>query len=118
MSSERLRAYERLVATQPGIERKGATIPYTSMNGNMYSYLDANGTLALRLSPEDREAFMTRHRATLHEAYGIVQREYVSVPDRLLDQTEALREWFAASVRYASTLRPKPTTRKRKPSGS
>ena len=26
----RLEAYDRLIATRPGVERKGATIPYTS----------------------------------------------------------------------------------------
>ena len=36
---DRLELYERLVATLPGIERKGATMPYTSVNGHMFSYL-------------------------------------------------------------------------------
>jgi len=49
--AERLAAYERVVATLPGVERKGATVPYTSVNGHMFSYLSATGTLALRLAP-------------------------------------------------------------------
>jgi len=35
----KLELYERVVATVPGVERKGATIPYTSLNGHMFSYL-------------------------------------------------------------------------------
>jgi hypothetical protein len=52
---ERLASYERAVATLPGVERKGATVPYTSVNGNMFSYLGPTGTLALRLSSADRK---------------------------------------------------------------
>ena len=110
---EQLGRYERLIATQPGVERKGAAIPYTSVNGNMFSYLFGTGSLALRLSAADRGAFLQRFGTTLHTAYGIVQKEYVDVPDALLEDTGALAPYFAASVAYASALRPKPTTRRR-----
>ena len=40
--------YEKLVATVPGVERKGATMPYTSLNGNMYSYVAKDGSVNLR----------------------------------------------------------------------
>lgn len=46
--------------TIPGVVRKGASIPYTSMNGTMFSYLFDEGSLPLRLSARDREAFTTR----------------------------------------------------------
>src|SRR4029077_9611850 len=92
--TERVDLYERLVATQPSLARKGAAMPYTSVNGNMSSYLGGSGVLALRLSPDDRQAFMARYGAGLHEAYGIVQKEYVTVPDDLLADTEELRPWF------------------------
>ncbi len=106
---DRVRLYERLVATQPDVERKGATMPYTSVRGNMFSYLDASGTLALRLPPPDREAFIARYGAALQVAYGIVQREYVAVPAALLDDTAELAPWFATSLAFARGLKPKPT---------
>jgi hypothetical protein len=56
----RLEQYERLVAKIPGLERKGASVPYTSVNGNMSSFLTEDGTLALRLSAADRDSFMNR----------------------------------------------------------
>ena len=111
---ERLAAYDRLIETVPGVVRKGASIPYTSVNGNMFSYLFDEGSLALRLSPADREAFLTRFGTRLHEAYGIVQKEYVDVPGALLDDTAQLASWFASSHAYVSGLRPKPTTRRPK----
>ena len=72
---DRVAAYERLVAAVPDVERKGATMPYTSVNGNMFSYLDASGSMALRLSESDRAVFMDRFATTLHHAYGIVQKD-------------------------------------------
>jgi len=106
-------AYDRVVATRPGLERKGAKLPYTALNGNMSSYLDETGTLVLRLSAPDRESFLATYDSRLHEAYGTVQKEYVDVPDELLADTAALAPWFCLSVDYVAGLRPKPTTRSR-----
>jgi len=104
-------AYDRVIARQPEVERKGAKIPYTSLNGNMSSYLAEDGTLVLRLAAADREAFLARYRSRLHEAYGVVQKEYVDVPADLLQATDDLVPWFSASVMYVAALRPKPTKR-------
>ncbi len=100
--------YERLLAAFPDIERKGATHPFTSLNGNMFSYLHPSGAMALRLAADERQAFLEKYGTTLFEAYGVVQKEYVRVPDGLLANTAELRPHFAASHRYAQTLKPKP----------
>ena len=44
------------------VERKGATMPYTSRNGHMFSFLDPGGSMALRLSADDRDAFLSRYQ--------------------------------------------------------
>ena len=111
--AEKLALYEKLVATIPGVERKGAAVPYTSMNGHMFSYMSKTGQLELRLPPEPREAFLKKYKAKLTEAYGIVQKEYVEVPDALLEKTAELKMFFAMSHAYVSALKPKPTTRKK-----
>ena len=91
--ADKLALYETLVATLPGVERKGATVPYTSVNGNMFSLLTSDGTLALRLSPVDREAFVKRYKSAPMVQYGVVMPEYVSVPASLgLRHPEALGE--------------------------
>jgi len=109
----RIAAYERVIASVPGAVRKGAKLPYTSINGNMYSMLDEEGVLALRLPAADREALIERFGATVQVAYGHVRPEYVSVPDALLLDTVTLTPWFARSYAYASTLKPKATTRRK-----
>jgi hypothetical protein len=106
--------YEKLVATNPKIERKGATVPYTSLNGHMFSYLSKEGKLALRLPPDERSVFLKKYKAKLCEAYGKVQPEYVEVPDSLLKETGELKKFFDASYAYVGSLKPKPTTKKKK----
>jgi hypothetical protein len=112
--AEKLELYERLVATNPSVERKGAAVPYTSVNGHMFSYLTKSGALALRLPAEEREAFLRKYETTLCEEYGVVQKEYVMVPDGLLAKTRELKKFFDVSYAYVSSLKPKPTTRKKK----
>jgi len=89
-------------------------MPYTSVNGNMTSYLDKTGRLALRLPEDAREEFLKKYKTTLFHAYGIVQKEYVTVPDALLKKTAELKKYFALSYAYVKALRPKPTTKKKK----
>ena len=54
---EKLAAYDRLIAANPDIERKGVTNPYTSVNGHMFTHLGKDGTMGMRLPKEEREAF-------------------------------------------------------------
>lgn len=106
--------YEKLVATNPKVERKGATMPYTSLNGHMFSFLTKTGKLALRLPTEERDAFLKTYKTKLCEQYGAVLKEYVEVPDALLKKTQELKKFFDMSYAYVGSLKPKPTQRKKK----
>ena len=104
--------YDALIATCPGVERKGASMPYTSLNGHMFSFLTPDGALALRLPPPERERFMEEHGAQEVVQHGRVLREYVSVPDDLFARTAALEPHFARSREHVSALRPAPSRKK------
>ena len=110
--------YEKVVATLAGVERKGDTMPYTSLNGHMFSVLYKDGSVALRLPGTEREAFLKEYKTTLSSQYGTVQPEYVVVPDSLLVKTKELRRFFEISLAYVGSLKPKPTTRKKVPSSA
>jgi len=109
--ADKVALYEKLVATNPRVERKGATMPYTSLNGNMFSLLNKDGVLLLRLGDADRDAFVAKHKTKPVVMYGAVMPEYVAVPDALLAKTAQLKKYFDASYAYVSSLRPKPTTK-------
>src|SRR3974377_1058512 len=110
--AESVALYEALLATNPAIERKGATLPYTSVNGNMFSLLTPEGTLALRLPEAEREAFLKHYQTELCKQYGAVMKEYVAVPSSLLQNARELSKYLDISYRYACSLKPKPTTKK------
>ena len=111
---ERLAHYERLVDRIPGVERKGATMPYTSHNGHMFTFLDATGSMALRLPPDARHEFIAEYQTRVADQHGHPMKEYVLVPDSLLDRTDELAAWLTRSHDWIGTLKPKPTTRPRK----
>ncbi|TMB81895.1 MAG: hypothetical protein E6J39_10050 [Chloroflexi bacterium] len=43
--------------------------------------------------------------------YGVVQKEFVDVPDSLFADTAALTPWFAGSLAWVGGLKPKATRR-------
>lgn len=110
--SDRVCLYDALIAKLPEVKRKGATMPYTSVNGNMFSLLTPEGVLALRLPTPEREAFLKRRKTTLCEQYGVVMKEYVRVPTALLERTPELAKHLVVSYEYARSLKPKATTRR------
>jgi TfoX/Sxy family transcriptional regulator of competence genes len=113
VQGDKLKLYQALVGTNPKVELKGATHPYTSLNGNMFSYLHPSGSLALRLGEKEREQFLKKYKTTLFQAYGVVQKEYVTVPDSLLKKTKELAQYFELSFQYAQTLKPKPSKKQK-----
>ena len=114
ITPEKLALYERLIATHPQIERKGANNPYTSLNGNMFTYMDpTSGLVAIRLPEGAREEFLKKYKTTLFTAYGAVMKEYVTVPDALLAKTKELQKYLTLSYEYAKGLKPKASRKKK-----
>jgi len=72
-ADDKVALYDKLLATNPKIERKGDANPYTSLNGNMFTLLHQN-RLAIRLPEAERERFLKKYKTTLFEAYGAVMR--------------------------------------------
>jgi hypothetical protein len=96
----KLELYERLIATNSNIERKGAIHPYTALNGHMFTYLDQTGTMAIRLPEDAVDAFINKYKTSLFKSYGVVKKEYVTVPDTLLSNTKELKKYLAMSYTY------------------
>jgi TfoX/Sxy family transcriptional regulator of competence genes len=110
---DKVALYDKLIATNPKVERKGANNPYTAINGNMFTLLSEQaGQLAIRLPEDEREKFLKKYKTKLFEAYGVVMKEYVAVPDALLKKTAELARYLDLSYEYAKTLKPKPAKKK------
>jgi hypothetical protein len=105
--AETLELYDKLIATNPSIERKGDTNPYTSINGHMFTHLDQTGTLGLRLSKDDLDSFLKKYKTTLFETYGVVKKDWAKVPGDLLKRTKELKPYLQKSYEYTKSLKPK-----------
>lgn len=104
-----LELYDQLIASVPEIERKGKNNLYTSCNGHMFSMVAKEGYVGIRLPKEDKEKFEETYKTGPLISYGAVMREYVLIPDQLLEDTGKLREYLLISHAYIQTLPPKPT---------
>jgi hypothetical protein len=104
--------YDKLLASSPTVERKGAAMPYTSLNGHMFSFVTKTGVLAIRLPADERDVFRKKYKTKLCEQNGTVLQEYVEVPDWLLKETRELKKYFDLSYAFVASLKPKPTKKK------
>jgi hypothetical protein len=111
---ERLALYERLLASVDGVEGKANFgSGYTAIDGNMYTVISKHGVVGIRLPEPERSAFLDQHHTELFRGDPAwpPAREFVAVPDALLEDTEALRPTLERSLAYVRTLKPKPTKR-------
>jgi hypothetical protein len=111
---EKVALYSKLVASHSGAILKGDTIPYTSLNGHMYSFISKEVVVTLKLPEEEKIQFITKYKTKLAENNGVVQKEFVVVPDSLLKKTNELKEYFNISYQYVSSLKPKATVKNKK----
>jgi len=107
MPAIQLKAFDDLIASYPEIERKGKTMPYTSLNGHMFSHLSKEGVMGLRLSEKDRSSFLSEYQSQIFVQHGREMKEYVEIPNSLLIDTNALRPYLIKSLEYIKTLKPK-----------
>ena len=105
--ADRLKLYEALVSSAEGVERKGAANPYTSRKGHMTSFIDKEGSVSIRLDKADRDEFIAQYGSRISQQYGKQMKEFVVVPDDLLERQDELRPWFVRSWEWVGTLAPK-----------
>ena len=105
--TDKIDSYRKLADGYADVELKGDTMPYTSLNGHMFSFLSKEGSMGIRLPAEEREAFLKKYKTNLFEAHGTVLKEYVTIPDKLLKNTKELKPYFDSSYQYVKSLKPK-----------
>ncbi|MEM9054660.1 MAG: hypothetical protein AAGB16_04985 [Pseudomonadota bacterium] len=95
---ETVAIFDRIVGASDRFERKGKANPYTSANGHMFSQVNKDGELGIRL-PKPRQAeLLDAYGAGPFKSYGATMRDYVCLTEDMLDQaliTALLEEGFA-----------------------
>ena len=102
-----IKIYDEVVANNPNFERKGKTMPYTSSNGYMFSLVNKDNELGIRLSKEDTAAFDKAFGAQPFKSHGATMREYVLIPESLLGDSETLGNYLQKGFEYVMSLPPK-----------
>lgn len=107
MWKEKLDIYDQLVAKCPRFVRKGKTVPYTSVNGHMFSLLNKEGELGFRFSKQVQEKHIQEWGTTYFKSHGATMKGYVLIPDHMLEDLDKLSEYLNESYDYVMTLPPK-----------
>lgn len=113
MQDQVVETYKDIVADHDGIAVKGKKTAYTAVNGNMFSFVDGQGVMCLRLSADDKMAYESKYGTGDVIQHGSVMRGYVPMTTALLNDRATLATWFGKSVENARSLKPKATTRKK-----
>ncbi|MEM0932463.1 MAG: hypothetical protein AAGJ12_08350 [Bacteroidota bacterium] len=107
MREEVIKIYDEIIAANPNFDRKGKTMPYTSANGHMFSQVNKDGELGIRLSKTDTSTFDVQYGAQPFFSYGAIMREYVRIPQTLLDDKQKLGYYLQKGFEYVMSLPPK-----------
>lgn len=105
--------YDHLINQTDEVDLKGKTMHYTSMNGNMYSFVSKEGEMGFRLSKEDKDFYIEKEGATVMIQHNCVMNGYIHVSENMLLNPDKLKEIFTKSIAFAKTLKPKPTKKKK-----
>ncbi|MGH1364587.1 MAG: hypothetical protein ACRBF0_13585 [Calditrichia bacterium] len=109
---EKLKIYDELVAKVPGLERLGKTMPYTSANTYMFSLFNKAGEIGLRLSKEQQKEFIEKYDSGPYKSYGATMKDYVLVPESMLDDLDLLATYLQMSKDFVESLKPQPRKKK------
>lgn len=112
MWEERLKIYDELVAANPKFDRLGKSMPYTAANTYMFSLLNKDGELGIRLSKESQEKFIEEYNSGPFYSHGATMRDYVIIPDHLLNDLETLGKYLDESYEYVMSLPPRKDKKK------
>ena len=96
----------------PKFERLGKTMPYTAANTHMFSLLNKDGEFGIRLSIESQKKFKSTYNTTIYKSHGAVMKDYVLVPDALVNNPELLSKYLDESYEYVMSLKANPRKKK------
>jgi TfoX/Sxy family transcriptional regulator of competence genes len=113
-STELVDLFESVMPGPPAVQRKIFGYPAGFVNGNMFMGLFQE-SMNLRLATGPREEFLKIHKAKLFEPMpGRPMREYVEVPQSVLQDKQELAAWVAKAFEYGASLKPKSPSAKSK----
>lgn len=102
-----LKVYDAIVEDCKGFERKGKKMIYTSSNGYMFTLLNKDAEIGIRLPKEEAAKFMEKYDTGHYYSHGAKMKDYVLVPESLWTDKKAMVNYFEQSFAYVNTHKPK-----------
>jgi len=99
----KLLRYDELIAAAK-IKRKGKTMPYTSDNGYMFSLFNKDAEMGIRLPRKEAIAFKEKYEGDIFKSHGAVMKDYVLIPDHVLEDTTLITQLLKTSHKYIKSL--------------
>jgi TfoX/Sxy family transcriptional regulator of competence genes len=98
-------AFDAALPADPSVERRTMFgYPCAFVNRNMFAGLHQDA-LFIRLDPAGQKRMRSHHRARSFEPMpGRIMREYIVMPETVLDDGRALARWIAKAFLYAAGL--------------
>ena len=103
--------FDEVMPGPPATRRKMFGYPAGFVNGNLFMGLFED-SMILRLPGESREELIQLHGAKpFAPMEGRVMKEYVALPEALLNHREQLTSWVGKALAYGESLEPKSAKR-------
>ena len=100
-----LAIYDRACAAAD-IARKGKNLVYTSANGHMFSQMNKDGELGIRL-PKPRQAeLLEQYGAGPFKSYGATMRDYVCLTGDMLSDQALVASLLQEGLTFVESMPP------------
>lgn len=104
MYKDTVAIYDAWIARNPDIERKGKTMPYTSANTYMFTLVNKDGEIGVRLSKASGKAFSEKHQADIFKSHGAIMKDYVKIPVSLYSDTKLMDALLEEGIEHVLSL--------------
>ena len=101
---ETLKRYDDLVAQCNRFERKGKTMPYTSSNGHMFSFINKAGEFGIRFGKERQEELMKELNSDYFHSHNAIMKGYVLIPEIVFNNNKTMIDLLNESYEYVESL--------------
>ncbi len=98
--------FEAAIEAAAAMQRKGKANPYTSANGHMFSQINKDDQLGIRL-PKSRQAeLLEEYGAGPFKSYGATMRDYVCLTEDMLAVPALITALLEEGQAFVSAMPP------------
>ncbi|NQY13612.1 MAG: hypothetical protein HRT81_07130 [Henriciella sp.] len=98
--------YEAAIAASGKYPRKGKANPYTSANGHMFSQINKDDQLGIRLPKARQQDLLDSHGAGPFKSYGATMRDYVCLTEEMLGDPALITALLDEGFAFVSAMPP------------